>query len=122
MTIRNRFSSLHQDQVGLPCFWLGVFGPWFEGFDFKIPFSFFSNVSSCDEGVEPCGISRISGVRECEAWVVGKVPSKANGTETVRGKSLPFEAMLGVPRHRDNVRDVCASKRCSANSTRGLLR
>lgn len=33
------------------------------------------------------------------------------GMKTVRGRSLPLEAILGVPIWRERTRDVCASMR-----------
>lgn len=40
-----------------------------------------------------------------------ELPAMNEGTETVRGRSFPFDAMFGVPIWRDRTSDVCASKR-----------
>ena len=53
-------------------------------------------------------------------WLADGAPVRAGsiaaGTCTVRGRSLPLLAILGVPIFRDSTRPVWASMRCSASS------
>lgn len=53
-------------------------------------------------------------------WLADGAPvragSMAAGTCTVRGRSFPLLAILGVPIFRDSTRPACASMRCSASS------
>lgn len=59
-----------------------------------------------------CAISSMSGFESrCSA-----LPARKEGIRTVRGRSFPFELMLGLPIWRDRTREVCASRRWRANS------
>lgn len=53
-------------------------------------------------------------------WLADGAPVRAGsiaaGTCTVRGRSFPLLAILGVPIFRDSTRPVWASMRCSASS------
>jgi hypothetical protein len=93
---------------------LKLFALWMECFcdesDFRMPFIFWSNGTSVD-GVAWLLTSCISGMVGAGARLTTELRARAEGTETVRGRSFPFEAMFGVPIWRDRTRDVCASKR-----------